>query len=147
MLINKGSETVTIRYNGVEKTLSPKQKIDVRDFDVENKAVKAVEKHLMSKWPGRFEQIVTVEDAKIAAEYDGKIEGLEKENEQLKKHLAELKASRDQMQEKFGAGVEEVKAAKKEAESLRKDVTRLEKENDDLEDEVKKLRAESRKGK
>jgi len=145
MIINKGSETVTVKFNGQIRTLAPGEGLDIRDFDIENKHVAGAEKHIMSKYPGVFEQKETISgDPSVVKEYLRTIQELELKISALTNDLIETKASEKIMREKFQAGVGEIESAKQESASLRKEVDRLTAENENLDNEIKQLRLGSR---
>lgn len=114
MLLNKG-EVITVRYNGIEKTVAKGGKIDVRDFDISTgqrqplkELIAPVEKKILNKYPGQFEVVETVDDAKIADEYKGVIEALKDKVIGLEAKIAELKAVNDANAQKIGQQGEEI---------------------------------------
>jgi len=144
MIINKTSQKISVRYNGITKDIQPGEGVDVRDFDIPNQNVKGVEKHICGKYPGSFDVKDTKEGRGASKEYEAQIIDLQAKLDSANKTCAELRKNSDSYQEKFAAGVEEVQAAKKETASIKKDLVKLQKENEDLKDEVEKLRLASR---
>ena len=68
MLKNITKETITVRYNGIELTAEEGKSIDVRNYGVSNKDVKATEIHIIRKNPGIMEQVNTIDDPKLEKE-------------------------------------------------------------------------------
>lgn len=137
----------TFRYGGKERTVEVGEKIDVRDFDVANKDVRGVEKHIMQKHAGLFELTDEKMDGVVSKEIQNEVKQLKSQLVDEQKNSAELKAAYENIQEKHAASVGEIESAKQETKSIRKDLVKIKKENDDLEDEVKKLRLTIAQGK
>lgn len=147
MLLNKTENEVSIKYNGMKLSVKPGAKLDVRDFDVANKNVKDVEKHIIIKHAGIFEQVATVDDAKIAAEYSEEIKSLKKQLAKLQADNEQLAAENETVRNKAHNAEQELKSVVSDKDKMAKKLEKSEKEKEDLEDEVKKLRENTRKGK
>lgn len=81
MLKNITKGEVTIKYNGIYKTIEPGGEVDVRDFEVNTKSALEVERHLIGKYGAdKIQQTASKEVS------------LEKENAELRAENKALKA-------------------------------------------------------
>ena len=145
MLKNKRDESITIRYNGILKSIQPDEVIDTRDFDIPNKEIKGVEKHIMLKYPGFFEIKETKTGYKDNDDSDKEIKDLKINLEKAESNILELKKTNDVLQEKHSAAAGEVESSRRQVESINKELTLLRTKNEELEDEIEKLRLQSRR--
>ena len=140
MLINKTDKNQTVIYNGKSRELKSGDSIDIRDFDISNKDVLPVEKHIMSKNPGVYEQKPTIGDPKVEGKYVEKIAILEKRIGELGNQIDELKKSEKIAQDLHAGSAAEVESARQEVNSMKKEVDKYKFETEELEEENKKLR-------
>lgn len=146
MLINKTEGRVTIVYNGKSRDLEAGEGIDIRDFDIETRHVAAVEKRIMSKYPGVYEQKSTInKDPNVNKELLSRIKELEDKNTALVKENEALRSSEKIAQEKHATSAEGIGTMRQEVASMKKEVDKYKSENEELKDEVEKLRGASRK--
>lgn len=145
MLIAK--EELKVQYNGKTIEMKKGQKLDVRDFDVANKDVKAVEKHIVLKNTNKFTVSEEKIDSAVSAEASAQIKDLTEQLAKANEALAEVRRVNVELTDKHSATAGEVEAAKQEVASIKKELTKLKKENDDLDDEVKRLREQVAMGK
>lgn len=87
MLINKTKKTVEIIYNQVPIVVEPGESLDVRDFDIDGKLIKQVERHIINKNPDVFNVEETKDIVETNKQALKEIESLKKENERLGKAL------------------------------------------------------------
>lgn len=144
MLINKAKivkdgveEKISreVRYNGIDIVVGPGDKLDVRDFNILHKNVKEVERHIMQKFPGDFEQTETVESSKAKSEYEGEIDRLKKENKELKKIAEQHEKAASINASKATISADELNAKGKEVESLKGKIANLEQRIKDIEED------------
>lgn len=146
MLVNKTSEKVKIIYNGQSRELKPGEGIDIRDFDIETRLVPQVEKRIMSKHPGTYDQKPTVgKDPNADKKYIDEINSLKNRISDLEKEISEVKASEKTAQDRHAATAGEIETAKQDVLSMRKEVDKYKAEKADLEHEIEQLRLGSRK--
>lgn len=147
MLINKTDKNQIVTYNGRSRELKPGESIDIRDFEIANKDVPAIEKHIISKHPGLYDQKMTIGDSKVEAKYNAQIEILEKRIIHLGTKIDELKKSEKVAQDLHAASAGEVETARQEVESMKKEVNKYKFEKEELEAENQKLREQVTKQK
>lgn len=94
-LKNRTESKVSIRYNGIEKTLVEGAIVDVRDFGINTENAVSVEAHILQKYPGKLEVVATKTIDEVTAELNAKITELEAENADLKAKIAELDPGAD----------------------------------------------------
>lgn len=136
MLVNK-KEAFVARYNGIEVEVAEGARLDVRDFNILNAEAKNVERQMLKKHPGRFEQVATVDDAKIANQYQGKIAELSQENIALKKEIEKLKDANEKFSKKNASQAEEINGFGTIETGLKNQITALKGQIKELEEEHK----------
>ena len=134
-------ETIIVKYNGIYKKLEIGKSVDVRDFDVANKDVLNVEKHLMSKFPGCFKQEKTKgDDSEVSRELEKKITELEEKVKEGEGVIGELREKNKELAQNVETSSSELQAETERANSLKKEADDAKAAMKDLEDEVEKLR-------
>ncbi len=146
MLRNKTKLTVRLKYNGKFKEIKPGDGIDVRDFDIANKNVNSVEKHLMIKYPDTFTKEKSIGDPEKDKMIQDEIKDLSDRNEAIVKENEALKTAQGEMIDKYEAACGEVQAERERADSLKIEADNATGKVKDLEDEVEKLRLQIAQG-
>lgn len=143
----KPADEIKLKYNGKIKVLKKDQTIDVRDYDVNNKNVKGVEKNVLTKYPGSFKQEKTVDDPRIESEYKDQIKSLSADLERLTKENEALRKNVGELQDKHAGSAAEVNAIQKQINSYKAEAEKAADGKKDLEDEIEKLRGQLDTGK
>lgn len=122
MLINKSKEAVVAKYSGIEITVYPGNELDVRDFGVDPKTIKDVERHIIRKASAGGESPFTQEDratdSTSVKEFGDKIAALEAENKSLAEALARATVDIDKLQEQFRSKNAEIQGQGEKIKSL-----------------------------
>ena len=147
MLVNITKETQKLKYNGKTRELKPKEGIDLRDFDIPNKAIPLTEKQLMTKHPGLYKIEKSVGDPERDKAVQKEIEDLEVRIAGLEKSLAELQEVNKELSDKHEAACGEVQTETERANSLKIETDAAVDKVKGLEDEVEKLRLQIAEGK
>lgn len=121
MLINKTEKTLEITYNQKTIEIEPGKQLDVRDFGILNQHVLEVEKHLVTKFPGSFNQEKNQDILATNKLHLEKIEKLEKEILDLNKNINSLQKSNDQNKNKLDKVLLENEGLKAQVQSLTKE--------------------------
>jgi chromosome segregation ATPase len=135
MLIFKGAEEKTIRFNGIAVVVNKGDSLDVRDFNVINDEIKPTEKHIMKKNAGLFEQTETKNTNVNSAKLVEEISDLKAENEQLKKMHESIKRSADKNVEKIAQMAEEINGFGEKESGYKNKIRALEAKIKDMQEE------------
>ncbi|MCA9409361.1 MAG: hypothetical protein KC733_11780 [Candidatus Omnitrophica bacterium] len=147
MLKNITEKELNIKYNGKVVSVKKGESIDVRDFDISNKDVLSVEKHLMIKNPGVFKQEKSLGGSKKDEEIAEENEVLRKKNDELIKEVASLRGVNEELSNKHDAAQGEIQSLKETANSLKAETDNALSKLEGLEKEVEKLREQLGTGK
>ena len=121
MLINKTDKSLEITYNQKTIIVEPGKQLDVRDFGILNQHVLEVEKHLVTKFPGSFNQEKNQDILETNKLHVEKIENLEKSIVELNKNINSLQKSNDQNSDKLNKVLAENEGLKAQIQSLTKE--------------------------
>ena len=121
MLINKTDKPLEITYNQKTIIVEPGKQLDVRDFGILNQHVLEVEKHLVTKFPGSFNQEKNQDILETNKLHVEKIENLEKSIVELNKNINSLQKSNDQNSDKLNKVLAENEGLKAQIQSLTKE--------------------------
>lgn len=146
MLKNITGKTIKVRYNGIVKELKKNGIIDVRDFDIMNKNVNSVEKHIMTKIPKTFSREKSTGDSDTDKAFNDKISELEVKLKAAQDETGKLRETNKELAENVQISSGELQTEKERADSLKKETDDATVKMKDLEEEVEKLRLQIAEG-
>lgn len=118
MLVNKTKEEVAISYNQKKIVVEPGKSLDVREFGVPSENVVQVERHILMKNPGVFDQKKTKDILETNKEHLVKIEVLEKEVADRKAEIESLSKGTKNSEDKLNKVLAENDGLKSKNKSL-----------------------------
>jgi len=114
----KNQKDIEIQYNQNTIVVSPGKSLDVRDFNIPADSILGVERHLLLKHPGIFNQEKTKDIMQSNKEYLEKIDVLEKQLEESVKKIEDAEKGCKRAEDKLSKVLTEMEGLKNMNKSL-----------------------------